>query len=127
MQAAHRSANGTRGAAVTLGRFDSTGVELLAVGNVSGVVLRPNESTELRRVPLRGGIVGFRLPSLGQVDRLPLEPEDRVLLVSDGIRSDFARQLDAHLPPADLAERLLSSCARESDDATVLVVRYRGE
>ena len=112
---------------MTLARFDAGGVELLAVGNVSGVVVPGGAEAELRRVPLRGGIVGFRLPSLGQVDRIPLDPEDRVVLVSDGIRSAFARQLDASLPPAALAERLLTSCARDSDDATAFVARYLGQ
>lgn len=126
MQAAHRRAGGTRGAAVTLARFAAGGVELLAVGNVSGVIVRPRAAAALRRVPLRGGIVGFRLPSLGQVDQLPLEPEDRVVFASDGIRSRFARRLDPALAPAVLAERLLAGCARDSDDATVLVARYLG-
>ena len=49
-----------------------------------------------------------------------------VVLVSDGIRSGFARQLDASLPPAALAERLLGGCARDSDDATAFVARYLG-
>src|SRR5947209_17674160 len=72
MRAAHRAASGTRGAAITLARFEPGGVRLLAVGNVAGLVVHADGTQ--RRVPLRGGIVGFRIPSLGQVDRMELAP-----------------------------------------------------
>lgn len=124
MRAAHRASAGTRGAAITLARFEPDGVRLLAVGNVAGLVVHADGRQ--RRVPLRGGIVGFRIPSLGQVDRMDLEPGDHVVLASDGIRSGFTRGIELSLSPAEVAERVLHRCARDTDDATVFVARFRG-
>jgi negative regulator of sigma-B (phosphoserine phosphatase) len=125
MRAAHDAMTGTRGAAVTLGRFVADGVELLAIGNVAGVVMR--SGGDQRRVPLRGGIVGFRIPSLGQVDRTELQPGDHVVLASDGIRSAFPAHVDRALAPQEIADEILKQCGRDTDDATVFVARFEGE
>jgi phosphoserine phosphatase RsbX len=125
MRAAHDALTGTRGAALTLGRFLPGGVELLAVGNVAGIILRGRGRQ--RRVPLRGGIVGFNLPTLGQVDRIDLAAGDHVVVATDGIRSGFPAELDPSRSPQENADTILERCARDTDDATVFVARYAGE
>jgi hypothetical protein len=56
---------------------------------------------------------------------VPLDPGDRLLITSDGIRTqvDLSRHrslLREH--PAVLAHHVLDSFSRDSDDATVLVL-----
>jgi hypothetical protein len=127
MRRCDRALAKTRGAAVTLARFDPSGMSWLAVGNVSGILVRPAEADVVRHVPLRGGIVGARLPRLRDVDHLGLRPGDLVVLATDGVRSAFSRAVDTSLGPHAIADRLLHGFASGTDDALVLVVRYLGE
>jgi negative regulator of sigma-B (phosphoserine phosphatase) len=75
---------------------------------------------------LRGGVVGYRLPLL-RTSTLPVSPDDTLVLATDGIdggHRDGVRLADA---PARIAEDLLARFALGTDDALVLVARYRGE
>jgi hypothetical protein len=71
----------------------------------------------------RGGVVGFRLPPL-KASQVELAPGDIIVLVTDGIHSDFASGIAADCSVDELARELLRGFGKDSDDALVLVARY---
>jgi hypothetical protein len=74
---------------------------------------------------LYSGVVGLQLPPLrGFV--LPIVQGDTLLMATDGIRSGFAECLRLDESPQVMAERVLARHVKGTDDALVLVARYRG-
>ena len=125
----HQSLIGTRGAVMSVAAFsfaDET-MTWLGVGNVEGRILSSPVSGGPRPEALlvRGGVVGAQLPPL--VSKvIPIRRGDMLIVATDGIRSEF---LDAPLPyqePQTLADHVLARWGMQTDDALVLVVRYRG-
>jgi negative regulator of sigma-B (phosphoserine phosphatase) len=128
VQRCHQGLHGTRGAVMSVASFDAADNSLtwLGVGNVEGVVLRSGATTPRHHgLTLRGGVVGYHLPTLHPV-RLSLSPHDTLILVTDGIRERFADQLDASGSAEQIAQSILRLYAKGSDDALVVVARYRG-
>jgi serine/threonine protein phosphatase PrpC len=119
----------TRGAAITLASFSAAAPRMswLGVGNVEGLLLRANPAARpaRERLRLRDGVVGYHLPIV-QESSLALEPGDTLILASDGIRSDFDRELDRQKPPQAMADDILAKSFKGTDDALVLVARYLG-
>ena len=119
----------TRGAVVSVAGFDEGAGTMtwVGVGNVEGVFLKadPNARPVRESMLLRGGVVGYRLPSLMSSVRR-VEPGDLLVLATDGIRSDFAQYVAPGAPAQAMADRVLERCSKGTDDALVLVVRYRG-
>jgi len=86
---------------------------------------------------LAGRVGGF-LPvgaarSVGAQEQLQLtrtettiEPGDRLVLATDGIRSGFADGLSLEASPQHLADHVLTHFSKGTDDALVLVARYQG-
>jgi phosphoserine phosphatase RsbX len=114
--------------AMTLTAFDARKGELdwVAVGNVDAVLLRAGEDglREKTYVLARGGIVGYRLPPLRSAT-LSLLPDDLIILATDGIRGGFERAIDLGAPPQQIADQILAQHGRSTDDALVLVGRWR--
>lgn len=126
MTRCHESLRGTRGAAVTLASLRvSGGLTWLGVGNVDAVVLPVDPTRPAQWLVPRGGIVGLRLPTPHE-RTIPLTPGDTLVLATDGVRGGFAGSIDRRATPADVAETVLSRHRRASDDALVVVVRWRG-
>jgi serine phosphatase RsbU (regulator of sigma subunit) len=127
IESCHQALRSTRGAVITLAAFHGRRRELTwtGVGNVEGVLLHADRAHASDAVPLRGGVVGFRLPSLRET-MLPLTPGDTLILATDGIRSGFARTLQVSASPAQLADSILAHHGKTSDDASVVVARYLG-
>jgi len=84
---------------------------------------------------LRGGVVGYRLPTLrDQV--VDVYPGDLLIFITDGIRSGFVKneiqdplsrkKLDKTKSAQQLADHILTEYGRDTDDAMVLVARYKG-
>ena len=120
----------TRGVVMTLAWIDSreATVTWLGVGNVQGLLLRADTRTRpvVERVLLRGGLVGYQLPVL-QASVLPINPGDLLVFASDGIQGDFSERLTyTAQAPQRIADQILSRSAKETDDALVLVGRFRG-
>lgn len=131
LQRCHRALRSTRGVVMSLASFDALGGTMtwLGVGNVSGVLLRADSASAGRARELllpRGGVVGYRLPTLRPV-AVPVWGGDALVLVTDGIRSSFAQDLKVSDPPQQIADDILARYGRGTDDALVLVARYLGE
>jgi len=100
-------------------------LEWIGVGNVDAVVVHAEPSRAPSALILSGGVVGYRLPVV-RVRMLTLSPGDLLVMATDGVRAEFAEDIDPGLDPQPLAEALLAQFGKASDDALVLVVRYRG-
>ena len=75
-------------------------------------------------ITLRGGIVGYRLPEL-QPSFLRLLDGDILALATDGIAGDFVHAITPLHSPEVLAGYILDHYAKPTDDALVLVARWR--
>jgi hypothetical protein len=125
----HKKLSGTRGVVMSLASFRAQegAMTWVGVGNVSGFLLRAHARAGRPREVLlpRGGVVGYRLPTLYPVT-VSVAPGDTLLFATDGIRSSFTDGLTANGSPQQIADRILSSHTRGTDDALVLVARYTG-
>jgi serine/threonine protein phosphatase PrpC len=125
----HETLRSTRGAAMTIAAIDAEAGEMtwLGVGNVQGAVL-PAEATDDHGrvwVPLRGGVVGYVLPTL-RPGTVRLRRDDVLVLATDGVRPVFGGWPRPSEPPQRIADRILAAQGRGTDDALVLVARYLG-
>jgi negative regulator of sigma-B (phosphoserine phosphatase) len=129
VQRCHESMRKTRGAVLSIASFSASDhvMSWVGVGNVEGVLHRADPATEPRReaLLLRGGVVGYQIPSL-RVSTLPIASGDVLILATDGISSGFAGVLPRGRHPQEIADEILSRWGKDSDDALVLVVRYLG-
>ncbi len=97
----------------------------VGVGNVEGVLRHADPAVSATDyITMRGGIVGYRLPDL-QPAFLRLRDGDTLALATDGINGDFVEALSARQRPDVLAGYILDSYAKATDDALVLVARWR--
>jgi phosphoserine phosphatase RsbX len=119
----------TRGAVMSLASFvESEGLMTwVGVGNVEGTLVRAEPKAGMRpeSILLLGGVLGHQLPRL-RPSTTPVAPGDTLFLATDGVESGFLAGIDPAKPPQALAERILSEHGRKSDDALVVVARYRG-
>jgi serine/threonine protein phosphatase PrpC len=76
-------------------------------------------------VLLRGGVVGYQLPTL-RASILPVTWGDVLILATDGIRSGLVEDVTLSHRPQRIAEQILARRAKGTDDALVLVARYLG-
>lgn len=125
----HEALKQTRGVVMTLVFVSPNGaMTWVGVGNIEGVIFRCDAAGRVRsnHVVLRGGVVGHRLPPL-RAESLTMLPHDTLILATDGIRPEFA---DAFVPdkePQAIADRILATYRKGTDDALVLVVRCLGD
>jgi serine/threonine protein phosphatase PrpC len=126
----HRALRGSRGVVMSLASFSALNGTMtwLGVGNVEGVLIRGSAvaSAKDERLILRGGIVGYRLPSLRPIT-LRVSRGDTLILATDGLRSGFASKPDLSGSPQQIAERIFAQHYRGTDDALILVTRYVGK
>ncbi len=126
----HQALYGTRGAAITVAAIDHVHATLawLGVGNVAGSLVRtsPGGPTVQSSVMQRGGVIGHQLPRALRPVRTSMQSGDVLLLGTDGLATGFADRPDLGQSAAALAQGILTHCAKGTDDALVLVARYRG-
>lgn len=127
LTACHADLRGSRGVVMTLVAIDVDGCSLgwVAVGNVDAALmrLRPHAGmTKSWSVPMRGGVVGDRLPPLRE-STVPLAAGDTLVMATDGVSAAFPDGVDLSLEGPALARRLHQRYARSDDDALVLVAR----
>lgn len=125
----HRKLRGTRGVVMSLATFSARDGTMtwVGVGNVIGLLLRANQKAKRPRETLlsRGGVVGYKLPSLYPVVH-SVYPGDTLVFASDGLRSGFTDGVILEDSPQQIADHLLENYGRDTDDALVLVARYIG-
>ena len=125
----HAALRGTRGAAVSIARFDVPRRSLtwVGVGNVAGTLVSTERTRRRTRELIRyGGVVGDRLPELTP-EVLTVSLGDTLILTTDGIGEYPLELLPVVIEPQALADSLLGRYAKRTDDAAVLVVCTNGE
>jgi phosphoserine phosphatase RsbX len=127
VQSCHVALKNMRGVVMSLASFNKVENTMtwLGVGNVEGRLIRGNSSVGMTQdsLLLRGGIVGSNLPSLVAIE-VPIASGDMVIFASDGIRNDFAEDLNINAHPQELVRGILTRSAKHTDDALVVVIRY---
>jgi negative regulator of sigma-B (phosphoserine phosphatase) len=125
LERCHDALRHTRGVVMTVAWFDLEDAQLrwTGVGNVEGRLVRagggPSEGAFTR-----GGVVGYNLPGT-RVTSAELADGDVVVMITDGVDSNFAEAIALGGTAQQMADRILATHAREADDALVVVVRYR--
>jgi negative regulator of sigma-B (phosphoserine phosphatase) len=124
----HEALLGRHGVTMSLASLEwrSHRMTWLGIGNVAGVLVPHSFRAEwrVRQLLVRGGVVGGDLPDLEPI-RVALAPSDTLILATDGIHEQFADELPDDLDPQALAEHIFAHHAKSTDDALVLVARYR--
>ena len=69
--------------------------------------------------------MGYQLPSL-RISTLPVLEGDLLAFATDGIRDNFSQGLSPDDTPQQNADRILTRFGKETDDALVLVLRFKG-
>jgi anti-sigma regulatory factor (Ser/Thr protein kinase) len=125
----HEALRGTRGVAMSIASLDLAHATLtwLGVGNVDGVLARAIKggAGNDEGIIAAGGIVGYRMPTL-RARRIALQPGDTLVLASDGVKHGFRAEILPVRDAQQVADHILANWAKASDDACVLVARYRG-
>jgi serine phosphatase RsbU (regulator of sigma subunit) len=115
----------TRGAAMTVARFEPNGrtLDWLGTGNIKTVLLRRSASGfTCMDLLTYGGVVGAHLPK-GPASKIQVMPGDVLILATDGIDRKFIDSIRYDEAPQTQAERLLAAYRSATDDALVLVAR----
>ena len=125
----HRSLQATRGAVMGLAYIDTRADSLLwvGVGDVRATLCRVEPVGPPRHDALftHNGVVGRSLPPLRPVSR-ELAFGTTLIVTTDGIRGGFTPDLRPTDATERIANALLERFAVATDDALVLVARYRG-
>ena len=124
IQLCDRPLRGTRGAGASAMRIEDDRAVFAGIGNVEGRIVQGG-LPDKRWSPDRGVLGrGIREPHL---IGFPLSGEWTVLLHTDGVTARFEFSEVSHDLSADaMAEDVLARWGRQTDDATVVVVRSGG-
>jgi serine phosphatase RsbU (regulator of sigma subunit) len=119
---------GSRGVVMCLAALNLLDETLtwIGIGNIEAVLIRSSANTIPlhEHVLLRGGVVGYNLPIL-QTDVLPISTGDLLIFKTDGINGGAGDDYQENESPRQIADRICSKYAKTTDDALVLVVRYK--
>jgi negative regulator of sigma-B (phosphoserine phosphatase) len=119
----------TRGVVMSLASFDAKHKTMtwMGIGNVEGYLKRADADAVPGHESLfrRGGVVGYQLPPL-RFSTLAVSEGDTLVLVTDGISSDFDREVNPKDSPQQIADRIIEIYSKKIDDALVLVARFIG-
>jgi negative regulator of sigma-B (phosphoserine phosphatase) len=123
----HEALRGTRGVAMSLAAFNVEDAMLtwIGVGNVEGTLLHRDPGLPPDKLLLRNGVVGSHLPTL-RAEAVVVRPGDILTIVTDGVTAEPLLRLamDGHIE--SMADGILANACKGTDDALVLVSRYRG-
>jgi serine/threonine protein phosphatase PrpC len=125
----HEELKKTRGVVMSLASFHTgdNAMAWMGVGNVAGVLVRAGASPAPQRetLLLRGGVVGLQLPQLYAME-MAVSAGDTLVFATDGISRSFADDLSIQGSPQRVAEGIGSRYWSGTDDALIVVARYRG-
>jgi len=129
MRLCHEALAHTRGAVMTIAclNFKENTMNWVGVGNVEARLFRadPNVTPAHENILLRGGLIGYQLPSL-HASVLPLMAGDLLLFATDGLHVGFDQRINLTENPKQIADGILSRHFKGTDDALALAVRYLG-
>lgn len=120
----HRALRGTRGAVMSTALIDPSANTLTwaGIGNVGAFVLPRRPGAGRSTLFARGGVLGVRIPS-PRTSRVSMSPGDTLVLHTDGVV--VRGGVGAGKEPWEIAGHLLTSGAKDSDDALVFVARLQ--
>ena len=125
----HRALQATRGVVMGIALVDVRADTLtwIGVGDVRAMLQRaePADPGRVEALFTHNGVVGRSLPPLRPVMR-SMMVGDTVVLATDGVRAGILPATRANESPDRIANDLLARHAVATDDALVLVARYRG-
>jgi serine/threonine protein phosphatase PrpC len=118
----HTALHSTRGAVIGILRLEQASSQATYVG-VGNIGVQVYSRQPIKPIS-KNGILGFRLPSLLEL-RYVYDPGDIFVLYSDGVSSSFGQdnKIDIKQPPQRMAEQILSTYGKHTDDATVVAVK----
>jgi negative regulator of sigma-B (phosphoserine phosphatase) len=118
----HTALHSTRGAVIGILRLEQASNHATYVG-VGNIGIQVYSRQPIKPIS-KNGILGFRLPSLLEL-RYVYDPGDIFVLYSDGVSSSFAQdgKIDIKQPPQRMADQILESYGKYTDDATVVAVK----
>jgi serine/threonine protein phosphatase PrpC len=123
IERSHAALYQTRGAVIGVLRLELTPrkAHYVGVGNIGVYVY---STTPIKPIS-KNGILGYRLPTSLLHLHYTYNPGDTFVLYSDGISARFGieEQVTSTQAPQQLAEMILQTYGKTSDDATVVVVR----
>jgi negative regulator of sigma-B (phosphoserine phosphatase) len=97
----------------------------IGVGNVEGTLLHRDAGLPCDKLLLRNGVVGVHLPIL-RVGQLAVQSGDILTMATDGVNAEGPLRLSMDGPVESMADGILASACKGTDDALLLVARYRG-
>jgi serine/threonine protein phosphatase PrpC len=119
-----RVCRSTRGVVMALVRFDwARGI--VSIGNIGNIEIRVFGTDDVPMIATRRGIIGSASP-VPLIREHPWDERGVMVVHSDGIRTQWSwSEFSAyqHEPPTVLAGRMLSKLARDTDDATLVVIK----
>jgi len=125
----HERLRSARGVVMSLACFRSADNNMTwaGVGDVDGILIRgrANGGSPREYLLLKPGVVGAHFPAL-EAAVLPVGPGDTLLFLTDGIRKDVLDAVRPGLSSQGIANRILRNHGKGTDDALVMVARYRG-
>lgn len=123
----HEDLRASRGVVMSLAaiRFGESELSWAGVGNVEGLLVRADGSSS-EFLLLKAGVVGGQIPCFEAIT-LAISPGDTLVLFTDGIQGAVAEWVRPELAPQEIAQRILLRHQKGTDDALVLVARYRTE
>lgn len=125
----HEALMRTRGVVMSIALFNTADNNMtwVGVGNVDGFLLRSARQTkpDHESLFLSGGVVGYQLPSL-RPSTLLVNRGDILIFSTDGIRSGFVPEVKMEDSPQRIADMIIENFNRKTDDALVIVARYKG-
>jgi len=104
---------------------DEAMLRWIGVGNVEGALLHRDPGLTYDKLLLRNGVVGSHLPTL-RAEELPIRPGDILTMVTDGVTTEHPMRVAMDGQIESVADGILASACKGTDDALVLVARYRG-
>jgi len=94
------------------------------VGNVDARLVRSGPQPREDVALVFGGVVGYRMPKV-RVATMPLGRGDLLVMITDGVESAISPALAGGGAAQTLADRIFAMHGKGTDDALVVVVRYR--
>lgn len=132
LERCHEGLRRSRGVVMSIASFDTRTHAMiwLGIGNVEGILFRHDPTANPHREYLlaRPGVIGRRFEQ-PRASVISVAPGDTLMFATDGLdcsQSLLSLPPNGHEDPQRMADRILKTCWKRSDDALVVVARYTG-